>query len=130
MVAYSFKARFAPLIASGDKRHTLRNDRKRHAQVGEELQLYTGMRTRSCKKLGTGTCVAVLRLRLDFEHRRVEYLESGHAITTPDDTDAFAVSDGFSGWKDMAAFWAKEHPTLTVWEGVMIQWGETFEAGT
>lgn len=130
MVAYSFKSRFAPMILAGDKRHTLRNDRKRHARVGEELQLYTGMRTRSCKKLGTATCTALLRIRLDFEHRRVEFLESGQAITTPDDTDAFAVGDGFADWRDMQAFWAKEHPDLTAWEGVMIQWSHTFKAAT
>ena len=116
------------MILAGDKRHTLRNDRKRHARVGEDVQLYTGMRTRSCKKLGTGVCIAVLRVRLDFEHQRVEFLETGHAITTAEDTDAFAVHDGFEDWRDMAAFWAKEHPGLSAWEGVMIQWGPTFKA--
>lgn len=126
MVAYSFQSRFRPKIEARLKRHTLRNDRKRHARVGEALQLYTGMRTRQCKKIGDATCTAVLRIRLDFEYRRVEFLESGHAITTPDDTDAFAVGDGFDDWKDMRAFWAEQHPEITkAWEGVMIQWGET-----
>ena len=127
MVAYSFKPRFVPLILSRAKTHTLRKERKRHARPGEEIQLFTGMRTRSCQRLGTGICRGVLPIRLDFDHRRVEFTTSGHAITTPDDTDGFAVHDGFQGWRDMAAFWAKEHPTVTVWQGVMIQWGDSFQ---
>lgn len=121
MVAYSFKKRFRPMIESKTKRHTLRDDRKRHARVGEELQLYVGMRTRSCELIGRATCTGVLNLSIDFDTRRVEFA-SGHAITTPDDTDAFAVADGFSDWRDMEKFWAAEHPGLKQWSGVMIQW--------
>lgn len=73
MVAYSFKQRFAPQIIAGlqtgplvvgMKRQTIRADRKRHARPGEELQLYTGMRTRSCQLLGRTTCTAVAPVRL------------------------------------------------------------------
>jgi hypothetical protein len=122
MVAYSFKARFAAPIQSGVKRQTLRNDRKRHALEGETLQLYTGMRTRSCKLIGLAICLAISRVRLDFVHRRVEFLETGTAYTELENTDQFAVSDGFADWRDMENFWAAEHPDLRQWEGVLIRW--------
>jgi len=126
MVAYSFKRRFADPIRAKLKRHTMRNDRKRHARVGERIQLYVSQRHPTGYKLGDATCTGVLRLRLLFDERRVEF-ESGHAITTPDDTDAFAVGDGFSSWADMEAFWRVEHPDVRAWSGVMIQWGYSFE---
>lgn len=126
MVAYSFKARFEKSIRDGAKRHTLRNDRKRHARVGDRVQLYVGMRTKHCRRIGVATCLAVLRLRIDFDQRRVEY-ESGNAITTEEDTDAFAMADGFADWKDMESFWVREHPGRRQWSRVMIQWGHTLQ---
>lgn len=126
MVAYSFKAQFAEPIRAGTKRQTLRNDRKRHAREGETLQLYTGMRTRQCKLVGTATCMSVAPIRLDLEDGRVEYPETGHAITQIDHLDMFAQIDGFADWRALMAFWAKEHPSAPLWTGVRIVWGETF----
>ena len=53
MVLYGFKNQFAPLVANGSKVHTIRDYRKddRHAKPGDRLQLYTGLRTKQCKKL-------------------------------------------------------------------------------
>ena len=51
MVAYSFQPGFAAEIIAGRKTQTIRNPRKRHAMPGEHLQLFTGMRTRYCKKI-------------------------------------------------------------------------------
>lgn len=52
MVAYNFQSRFAGPIKRGEKSHTIRkNGKRRHARPGEPLQLYTGMRTKSCKKI-------------------------------------------------------------------------------
>lgn len=72
MVAYSFKPRFADPILSKLKRHTLRNDRKRHARPGERIQLYVSQRHPSGFRLGEATCTGVLRLRISFDQRRVE----------------------------------------------------------
>jgi hypothetical protein len=52
MPAYNFQKQFAPLVQSGEKRQTIRTLGKRsHAQPGNKLQLYTGMRTKQCRKL-------------------------------------------------------------------------------
>jgi hypothetical protein len=129
MVAYSFKKQFAEPILTRAKRHTIRAARKRHARPGEEIQLYTGMRTKHCRLLGRAKCIAVLQIRIDFDERRAEF-SSGHAITTPDDTDSFARADGFADWRAMEAFWAKEHPGIRQFSGVMIQWGETLRVAS
>ncbi|MDB5448074.1 MAG: hypothetical protein JWQ97_3391 [Phenylobacterium sp.] len=126
MVAYSFKSRFAPPIQARAKRQTIRADRKRHARRGEQLQLYVGMRTKSCRLIGLAQCVGVMEVRLDFDERRVEF-GSGTAVTTPDDTDAFARADGFADWRDMEAFWAAEHPGVRQFTGILISWGETLQ---
>lgn len=53
MVLYGFKKEFAPLVENGFKPHTIRDLRKddRHAKPGDMLQLYTGLRTKSARKL-------------------------------------------------------------------------------
>lgn len=122
MVAYSFKGRFAEPILSGSKRQTIRADRKRHARPGEELQLYTGMRTRSCRLIGRATCLTVSPIEIGFGYP--PFVEVHHREAVRDDElDHFARADGFADWADLAAFWAAEHPDTPVFSGVLIQWG-------
>ena len=52
MPAYNFKAQFAPAVEAGQKLCTIRG---RAAVVGTKAYLYTGMRTKACRKLGQGT---------------------------------------------------------------------------
>ncbi|WLT07808.1 hypothetical protein RAM19_06645 [Bartonella apihabitans] len=62
MVAYSFQNQFASFVANGLKRQTTRPMRKnRHAKIGDKLQLFTGLRTKECRKLLTKEpiCTAV-----------------------------------------------------------------------
>jgi uncharacterized protein YqfB (UPF0267 family) len=124
MVAYSFKARFGPLIRSGAKTQTVRADRKRHARPGEALQLYTGMRTRSCTLLATATCVAVWAIRFDFRAGQEMVMVHGHPALWPSELDHFAQRDGFADWADLKAFWVKEHAGLETFDGVMISWAD------
>lgn len=135
MVAYSFKTRFAPPILAGTKRQTIRADRKRHARPGEELQLYTGMRTRHCKLIGKAIVEKVIPVTLQMVERipgraGVEgvtwYHPTGPVFCSPlwaKEMNKFARDDGFKNWAEMKAFWAEAHPGLDVFEGVLIQWG-------
>ncbi|MCJ2128201.1 hypothetical protein [Methylobacterium sp. E-045] len=120
MVAYSFKKQFGPPIMAGTKAQTIRADRKRHARPGEELQLYTGMRTRQCRLIARVPCIAVYPCRLDFGLRMV-FANDGW-IRTDKDLDAFAVLDGFRSWDEMRVFWRAEHPDVSVFRGVLIRW--------
>lgn len=127
MVAYSFKREFAQPITERVKRQTVRADRKRHARVGETLQLYTGMRTRSCRLIGLAVCVGVGEVRLDFQAESVS-LWTGVILRSPVDLAAYAARDGFMSWDAMRQFWAAEHPQTPVFTGVQVEWGLTFEA--
>lgn len=132
MVAYSFQKQFEKPIVDGLKPHTLRNERKRHARPGEEVQLYVGMRTKHCRLLGRATCKAITPIRIDFKRCAIRIGARGtiHGIQR---LDAFAVTDGFADWAGMRAFWMKEHgkkkqadgspaPPLVCWSGVIIEW--------
>lgn len=107
MVAYSSQKMFAPQVESLTKLHTVRAPRKRHARVSEAVQLYTGMRTRACRKLVTPDPICT---RLDDIR-----LEIGEAVIAPDmrmgmiegveingrqladaEIETFALADGFA----------------------------------
>jgi hypothetical protein len=121
MVAYSFKARFAEPIIAGTKRQTIRAPRRRHAHPGEELQLYTGMRTKQCRLIGRATCESVQRVKLlpftSHGYVRVDGLPVEGGIY------GFARRDGFADWSDLCDFWNQAHPGATIFEGVLIKWG-------
>jgi hypothetical protein len=123
MVAYSFKKQFGPLILAGTKAQTIRADRagrSRHARPGELVQLYTGMRTRQCRKLGEARCDEVLPIKMDLI---VGLVVAGDGwIREPKDLHSFAQRDGFSDWWELVAFWTAEHPGVDLFKGVLIRW--------
>lgn len=65
MPAYNFKKEFASKVEDGTKPHTIRPCRKRPTVEGDTLYLYTGMRTKNCRKLREEKCIAVMQI--DFE---------------------------------------------------------------
>lgn len=135
MVAYSFKPGFLPAIRSSVKRQTIRLPRKRHARAGEALQFFTGPRMNPIR-IGAAICVGVRDVRLDFAERIVT-LDEFEIIEGNEALNAFAVRDGFMPpvgasvwpWDYMGRWWAMTHPhQCAVFQGVLIDWGSTFEA--
>lgn len=120
MVAYSFKKQFAEPILAGTKRQTIRAARRRHARVGEALQLYTGMRTKQCRLIARAECTHVHPITLDFDNAEVRVPWA--IFSGPVALDVFAASDGFDSWDDLCAFWKREHGSLDKFEGVLIAW--------
>jgi uncharacterized protein YqfB (UPF0267 family) len=121
MVAYSFKRQFEAPILAGTKQQTIRADRKRHARPGEELQLYTGQRTKACRLIGRATCESTTPITLDFHLDRVCF--DGTVLRSLPNLDEFAKFDGFDEWRSLKDFWRREHETVCVWSGVLIRWG-------
>lgn len=138
MVAYSFQKRFVGRIQAGlepgpwvpgMKRHTLRRDRVRgHAKPGDATQLYTGMRTKYCYRLGVAECCASFPVTLvvgqddglsifrrgyhapgpchDHLPMPVRWLLAA-GLGEPLDSEAmeeFAQADGFASTAEMRAF--------------------------
>ncbi len=102
MVAFNFMPQFAPLVASGVKRQTVRQTAR--AKPGDRLQLYTGQRTRACRKLVEPDPVCIM---VDYCAIRPDYLTLGNAAKHAGDADAFAVRDGFEGYDDLVE-WFRE----------------------
>ena len=70
MVAYNFKEQFANLVASGEKCQTIRAiGKRRHVKSGETIQLYSGLRTKQCRKLGDAVCVSAQDIEMDIQQR-------------------------------------------------------------
>lgn len=142
MVAYSFKSRFAEPILAGTKRQTIRADRKRHARPGEEIQLYTGMRTRQCKLIARAICNNISRIHIMFPMPHEKAYVGGILVNDhnnpggnpdepsvdywkPRELDAFAQRDGFKNWPDMTQFWRERGEDYLDWFGVLISWTPT-----
>lgn len=130
MVAYSFKKQFVQPIRLGlssislsfdcpPKRQTIRADRKRHARVDEELQLYCGMRTKHCFLIGRSRCTAVSRIIIWTSTMAI--MIAGKLLTARQ-IGAFVKADGFASVHDMNQFWNENHPGVDKFEGVLIEW--------
>ncbi len=122
MPSFNFQARFADAVESGTKTQTIRAMRKdgRDAKVGQTLYLFTGMRTKQCRKLGEGICTSVRRLTLTVRHpatRNVNFTLSdpfwlGSSRSGGRDQARFtrlAHRDGFETADEMAAWFEKAH---------------------
>jgi hypothetical protein len=59
MTLLNFKKDFVPLILDRSKPHTIRRERKHPIKVGDTLQLYYGLRTKSCILIGTAPCIRI-----------------------------------------------------------------------
>jgi hypothetical protein len=118
VVAYNFQARFAPAVADGTKRQTIRaRGKRRHARPGDQLQLYTGMRTKTCRKLRDAVCHDACSILIEadkvFTFHPQEIL-LGAAL------ERLARYDGFQSWAEMRAWFDQVHGLP--FSGVMIRW--------
>lgn len=140
MVAYSFQTRFIEPLRLKVKRQTIRLFRKRHARPGEGVQMFTGPRMRPLR-LGAGICAGAYDVRLDFKATSPSVTLDGAIVYDTDEAlNEFAVRDGFSPperfadqispWEYMARFWRLTHPDHPVFQGVLIDWSDSFEAAS
>jgi hypothetical protein len=109
MVAYSFQKQFVKPILAGIKTQTIRSDRARHARPGEDLQLYTGMRTKHCKLITRARCIQVdmIRMHLTAWSSLIEI--NGQLLSKRELVEALAIKDGFKSWQEMRRFWFNWH---------------------
>lgn len=128
MVAYNFKKRFAPLIESGKKRQTIRAlGKRRHAQRGDVLTLYTGQRTKACRKLLETICTYAIPIEMDItpEHGLSVFLD-GIDLDVPGmialaELDGFGLGDDGDPLDEFIRFFEDRMP----FEGIVIEWKES-----
>lgn len=118
MVAFNFKSQFAADVEQGRKRQTIRQ--KRRCRPGDALQLYTGMRTRKCRKLREVCCSAVMPIIVDRDaYGRLLIFIDGREIRGSR-LDDLVKADGFARRMDMRDFFAAQYGLP--FGGWLIRW--------
>ncbi len=121
MPALNFQARFADAVEARVKRHTVRLERKRPIQPGDTLHLYTGMRTKACRRLGPPeTCTENRPIVVEADP------QAGFTVTMDGrrlgraEASAFAQADGLASAHELYE-WVRDHYGLP-FRGVVHYW--------
>lgn len=130
MPAFNFQPRFADLVESGQKTQTIRKTRR--GKVGDTVYLYTGQRTKNCRKLGEGIVEEVIpiHLRMGLLHVAA-YFRDGYkpktcftaAYSSYELGNVIARADGFASVHEMAR-WFKDQHGLP-FDGFLYKWVKT-----
>lgn len=118
MVAFNFKAQFADDVERRIKRQTIRQ--KRRCRPGDALQLYTGMRTRKCRKLLDAVCTEVDEISIAVHGQFVCVRLNGELLPSVMSNE-IARADGFDGVTSFAEFFEREYGGLP-FTGWLIRW--------
>ncbi len=116
MPAINFHRRFADAVVSGTKRQTIRPPRMRPVRVGDMLYLFTGMRTRACRRLGKAVCIGHADISISADGLVcVDGIELG-----PDELARLVRADGFGDDVEGFLGWFRSHYGLP-WAGDIIK---------
>ena len=118
MVAINFKPAFAGAVATGTKRQTIRPTQR--CEIGDRLQLFTGMRTKRCRKLGEGICTGVAAIRLEPHHALPVRVQLAGEWLPQSLIASIAKQDGFASVTYFAAFFETLHGLP--FDGFLHQW--------
>ena len=120
MVAFSFKPEFVPKILSGEKLSTIRSTRR--CNVGDTMHLYTGLRTKKCKKLMDVVCIGVATI-----------VVSAYSLWKLGETEGnvrpsaapLHEQEGFANVKDMIDFFRQQYGLP--YRGYIHAWRKTMK---
>lgn len=118
MPALNFKKQFAPKVESWEKLQTIRARRKdyRDPRAGQTLYLYTGMRTKSCRKLGEVECRETQQITIE---ENLDVIVGTHCLSVTEEIE-LAESDGFPGRVEFYQFFRDTHGLP--FHGLIIKW--------
>jgi len=117
MPALSFQKRFAAAVENGEKRQTFRKRRKRPIRAGDTLCMFTGMRTKQCRRLRTEICTKITPVEITF----LGTLVLAGVTQTAREAQRFARADGFEDYGEMLKWVVRTHGLPFV--GDVIYWG-------
>lgn len=121
MALLGFKKEFRNMILSGEKRQSIRRVGKRSFRVGERLAMYSGLRTKYCKRIGESKITAIKVL--EFEKNGTLLLDG--RILDRQSREDFAKADGFISFDNMIGWFEKEYGDEIYSERYfVIYWGE------
>lgn len=118
------KRRTAPLVESGQKRHTIRQTAKGAAR-GATAYLCTGQRTAHCRKLGEGTITDVLPIEIGRHacsepYASITERDGKRTHLAHEHLDSLAKADGFANGEEMAEWFAAQYGLP--FAGYLHQW--------
>ncbi len=121
---------FLGKIRSGEKRQTIRRAGPKWANVkaGDKLTLYTGLRTKQCRKLGEAVVDSITPIYL-FPAQRRAWIKTQLGVLSicDDDLELIAIMDGFNNlcqfWQFFAEKYGDEESEFNV-----IRWTDFKEA--
>lgn len=118
MPSLGFSKQFVPRVESGEKTHSIRGRRKRPEQwmPGKLVHLFYAMRTKHCRRLGTGVITEVRDITIHDDQVEID----GAAFSDATELSAFARADGFLTWQQFVDFF-DDHYALP-WSGSLIKW--------
>lgn len=114
MPAFNFQPTFADLVESGQKTQTIR--KTLCGKVGDPVYLYTGQRTKQCRKLGEGVVVDVAPVEI-VSRPVIRVLMSSLDVLY---MDSFARNDGFANAGEMFNWFSKQYGLP--FEGWLYRW--------
>lgn len=142
-----FQKQFVADVLSGKKKQTMRDLRKRPFRPGDDLQMYHGLRTKQCQKLGDSVCTVTKEIVVRSMESTVNkgswpmwkssiytnhnYLNDNNLNLKLCLYDAFARADGFRDFNNMCDWIFKTHPKCRhdegkgfTWEPQLIKWND------
>jgi len=119
--AFNFKAQFAEAVESGAKRQTIRAMRKNLPKVGERAHLFTGMRTKQCRRLRAGHEDRIKRVeRVHIAYDILVVGTVGFTSHQRGEQNSFARKDGFKDMAEMREWFRAQHGLP--FNGFMVEW--------
>ena len=104
-LVYNFKDRFAPAVEMGLKTSTIRLFAKTAPPVkGDRLKLYTGMRTKKCRKLREVICQDCCPIFITEDDIQLNGISR-----SPGEQNSLAFHDGFNNAAELRAFFRKTY---------------------
>ena len=104
MVAFNFKEQFANDVASGRKPGTIRKSKR--CKVGDKVQLYTGQRTKNCRKLADAVCTGICQISICEAFPWAISKQEGELKSFG---KLFHELDGFKNAKDFVDFFRQQY---------------------
>ena len=121
MPAFNFKPEFAEAVERGEKRQTIRAERRDFrlpCKPGDRLMLYTGMRTPACRKLAEAICTSTSTVQLDADHLIINGMIAGDGKR-----EKVARADGFETFQAMRDWFEQTHGLP--FDGWLIKWSRS-----
>lgn len=116
-------------ILSGEKRQTIRRASQKweNVKAGDKLTLYTGLRTKQCRKLGEAVVESVGKVAFYQAGLIGAITRDGEFWLTADEVEELVRRDGFGDVYDFWKFFDAHYPERPI-EMNVIRWTDFKEA--